>query len=115
MDESPIEAKFKSFSNGTKFGNVFKYGKKRDRIGFAFASNGSVSLDHDFGKMNGTGHFYHNSGKDSFQFDGKFVNGELKNGTMWGVSQEGKPVIKEEEKIEEKLRELRRKEKENEE
>ena len=115
MDESPIEAKFKSFSNGTKLGDVSKLGKRKDRIGFEFASNGSVSLDHDFGKMNGTGKLYHHNGKDSFIFDGKFVNGEIKNGTMWGFNQEGKVVIKEEEKIEEKLRELRRNEKENEE
>ena len=127
IDESPIETNFKSFSNGTKLGFVRK-GERGDRIGFQFASNGSVGLDQDFrkiqdfGKMNGTGQLYRvvsgksiEDVKDSFIFDGKFVNGELKNGTMWGPNQEGKVVIKENEKIEKKLRELRKKEKENEE
>ena len=58
VDRYPVETKLKSFPNGTKLGSL-----EKDGIGFQFASNESVGLNQDFGKMNGTGHLYYNDDK----------------------------------------------------
>ena len=89
IDRYPVETKLKSFPNGTKLGSL-----EKDGIGFQFASNGSVGLNQDFGKMNGTGHLYYNDDKKAVLFNGTFINGEIKEGSMYDP--EGKVIIKKE-------------------